>query len=138
MGGEKITQAIANTIRGNGQSPGGARGTIQKGKERRKKKQRHNQGETCKSQNRNKRQRKEARRGKARRANQGAGQGQVKRTNHANLHGKSLNQEEGRRQPRQKEKNHECSELTVHEFGTKRDKNKPVLPPWRRLGCDST
>ena len=31
--GEKITQAIANTIRGNGQSLAGARGTIRKGKE---------------------------------------------------------------------------------------------------------
>ena len=47
--GEKITQAIANTIRGNGQSPGGSQGHNTKGKgmkkEKTTKKQRHSQGE---------------------------------------------------------------------------------------------
>ena len=38
--GEKITQAIANTIRGNGQSPGGGQGHNTKGKGMKKKKPR--------------------------------------------------------------------------------------------------
>ena len=88
---------------------------------------------TCKSQNRNKRQRKEARRGKARRAKprtrartRAKGKEQTKQ---ANLHGKSLNQEEREKGKEAKEKDHECSESTVHEFGTRCDRNRLVPPP---------
>ena len=78
---------------------------------------------TCKSQNRNKRQRKDTRRGKARRAKprtraRTRAKGKVQ-TKQANLHGESLNQEEREKVKAAKEKDHKCSESTVHEFGTR-------------------
>ena len=106
---------------------------MKKKKLRKKAKTQPRRKTTCKSQNRNKRQRKEARRGKARRAKprtrartRAKGKEQTKQ---ANLHGKSLNQEEREKAKEAKEKDHECSESTVHEFGTRCDRNRPVPPP---------
>ena len=50
-------------------------------------------------------------------------------TKQANHHGKSLNQEEREKGKEAKEKDHECSESTVHEFDTRCDRNRPVPPP---------
>ena len=84
--GEKITQAIANTTRRNGQSPGGGQGHNTKGKGMKKKKttekQRHSQGERQRARARTgtsaneKRKPEEARQEEQ---NQGLGQGQGQR-----------------------------------------------------------
>ena len=103
--GEKVTQAIANTIRGNGQSPGGAPGAQYKRErneeEKTMEKQRHSQGERQRARARTETsaKRKGARRGKARRAKPRTTRARTRakgkeQTKQANLHGKSLNQEE--------------------------------------------
>ena len=129
--GEKRTQAIANTIRGNGQSPGGRPGAQYKRErneeEKTTKKQRHSQGERQRARARTGTSANERKPEEARQEEQNQGPGQGQRQRERNKPSKQTSMErvstrrKGKRQRRPKEKDHECSELTVHEFGTRCD-----------------
>ena len=108
--GEKITQAIANTIRGNGQSPGGDQGHNTKEKGMKKKKPRKSKDTAKVKDNVQEPEQEQApmKGSKARKAKprtwartRAKGKEQTKQANH---HGKSLNQEEREKGKEAKEK----------------------------------
>ena len=102
--GEKKTQAIANTIRGNGQSPGGSQGHNTKGKGMKKKKLRKSK-DTAKAKDNVQEpeqeqaptkgsQKKQGKKSKTKDQGKDKGKGKGDKPSKQKLHGKSLDQEE--------------------------------------------
>ena len=118
--GEIITQASANSLRRNGQSPGEGKGTIPKGKEGRKihGKEKRSQGERQRARARartgasERRGRNKAKRAKARTRARTRAKGR-EQTKQARLRGTSLRQEEREKATAAKEKDHEWSKSAV-------------------------